>query len=122
MRRPARSTLLPYTTLFPSVQHVHAGVLERRGRDHAVLDAGRSEEHTSELQSRQYLVCRLLLEKKSDAHAHVAAQVNQLLNCTKAARHVRSAMGNRVQANLLFFIYERHQRAPPFSPPRKIPR
>src|SRR3712207_7292001 len=88
IRRPPRSTLFPYTTLFRS-RHpgggrlpwrpgggaavVHAALGRRRGRDH---DAGRadrrgggrrgarSEEHTSELQSRQYLVCRLLLEKK----------------------------------------------------------
>src|SRR3712207_7046068 len=89
IRRPPRSTLFPYTTLFRSRR-----LLEDRGRagegvDHApllhvapVLDhhrapvaadgraradvdvAARSEEHTSELQSRQYLVCRLLLEKK----------------------------------------------------------
>src|SRR3712207_7105690 len=82
IRRPPRSTLFPYTTLFRSEK-------EYRGRDrHAPLAQleslskngvgvaeealelpadrinGRSEEHTSELQSRQYLVCRLLLEKK----------------------------------------------------------
>src|SRR3712207_7453155 len=73
IRRPPRSTLFPYTTLFRSP-------ICRRARDHpdracpAAVAAGpaapeacacsRSEEHTSELQSRQYLVCRLLLEKK----------------------------------------------------------
>src|SRR3712207_8184789 len=83
IRRPPRSTLFPYTTLFRSQGDVRleerdpnfprggvdvlvgqpalaAQVLERGGK--AVLE--RSEEHTSELQSRQYLVCRLLLEKK----------------------------------------------------------
>src|SRR3712207_7969273 len=84
IRRPPRSTLFPYTTLFRSgdgrvpglgayrvpparwVERLRcAGVLvvdagDRRRR----RAAGRSEEHTSELQSRQYLVCRLLLEKK----------------------------------------------------------
>src|SRR3712207_9020708 len=87
IRRPPRSTLFPYTTLFRSPgrprRHrlVPLGVrllgaarrarsLERGRRDHAVDGGwlsrhhGRSEEHTSELQSRQYLVCRLLLEKK----------------------------------------------------------
>src|SRR3712207_7999995 len=87
IRRPPRSTLFPYTTLFRSpaaVERVGVGDLgvhqahaaagqvelaeERRRRGHRVHDrAGvvpRSEEHTSELQSRQYLVCRLLLEKK----------------------------------------------------------
>src|SRR3712207_7886230 len=99
IRRPPRSTLFPYTTLFRSgldvdeavvgVERVseHAAELERRhlvlellelggdaeDRGVVVLRAARSEEHTSELQSRQYLVCRLLLEKKKqpyDCYAH----------------------------------------------------
>src|SRR3712207_8906068 len=96
IRRPPRSTLFPYTTLFRSPPHrrvaegggadiqvmgdgplqggvgavVEEGRLQRqvaqRGRAELVPVGGlaRSEEHTSELQSRQYLVCRLLLEKK----------------------------------------------------------
>src|SRR3712207_7222179 len=85
IRRPPRSTLFPYTTLFRSPgrsQHVgghsrlrssgrcgcHATkILDPRAGGGAAAKAGdqaRSEEHTSELQSRQYLVCRLLLEKK----------------------------------------------------------
>src|SRR5947209_19863250 len=75
IRRPPRSTLFPYTTLFRSRQvHVEGRVLvggggEVRGREpdrqpDQRQAHGRSEEHTSELQSRQYLVCRLLLEKK----------------------------------------------------------
>src|SRR3989449_4384616 len=89
IRRPPRSTLFPYTTLFRSekgdrpegqadrrvhvvLQHQQAGAeageraAERRG-DHE--DARRSEEHTSELQSRLHLVCRLLLEKKKETTA-----------------------------------------------------
>src|SRR5216684_2722709 len=66
IRRPPRSTLFPYTTLFRSCGL--GAYLERhrwRGRpDHKVA---RSEEHTSELQSRLHLVCRLLLEKKNRA-------------------------------------------------------
>src|SRR3712207_7904572 len=81
IRRPPRSTLFPYTTLFRSddqqvlplqplqralpVVAAGEGVAQRTAE--AVDDRGlqqRSEEHTSELQSRQYLVCRLLLEKK----------------------------------------------------------
>src|SRR5207342_3885013 len=62
IRRPPRSTLFPYTTLFrsgrPSAPRGH--VRRRHGRS----GADRSEEHTSELQSRENLVCRLLLEKK----------------------------------------------------------
>src|SRR3712207_8010650 len=86
IRRPPRSTLFPYTTLFRS--HRRRGLRRRRGGDLPRRSRGngrgrrkacelvvrsqgrteraseRSEEHTSELQSRQYLVCRLLLEKK----------------------------------------------------------
>src|SRR3712207_9004298 len=85
IRRPPRSTLFPYTTLFRSAPPGHTlipgwllrslgqvflfccdgGVVSVAGADHRVGGQGqRSEEHTSELQSRQYLVCRLLLEKK----------------------------------------------------------
>src|SRR5258707_8755848 len=74
IRRPPRSTLFPYTTLFRSVSL--NGAQDFRSRPVATLPAPsthrpqlqpfpRSEEHTSELQSRQYLVCRLLLEKKT---------------------------------------------------------
>src|SRR3712207_8688082 len=69
IRRPPRSTLFPYTTLFRSEAEeriavrpqVEGTVQEIRYR---TVPSTRSEEHTSELQSRQYLVCRLLLEKK----------------------------------------------------------
>src|SRR3712207_8488921 len=90
IRRPPRSTLFPYTTLFrsralgrevgglpqglhkaalvsdPLAGDVERGAVIHRGPDHGQAhgDVHRSEEHTSELQSRQYLVCRLLLEKK----------------------------------------------------------
>src|SRR5258707_8582388 len=71
IRRPPRSTLFPYTTLFRSHDAQHR-IRFRRHRYQRVLPGRlrrptvivRSEEHTSELQSRQYLVCRLLLEKK----------------------------------------------------------
>src|SRR5438067_8978057 len=70
MRRPPRSTLFPYTTLFRSVDERSETVpTEESGR--VVLEAERllrSEEHTSELQSRFDLVCRLLLEKKNFIH------------------------------------------------------
>src|SRR2546427_6005655 len=84
IRRPPRSTLFPYTTLFRSEEqrdprtgaridsashrHAHADPRERQ------CDATRSEEHTSELQSQSNLVCRLLLEKKKkkkSAHEHI---------------------------------------------------
>src|SRR3712207_7008546 len=92
IRRPPRSTLFPYTTLFrsgeggvraevalahdgaPVAHHQHAVRPDREVPDrlrvvvdlHAHAADARSEEHTSELQSRQYLVCRLLLEKKKN--------------------------------------------------------
>src|SRR3712207_8729225 len=90
IRRPPRSTLFPYTTLFRSESKrprareagINVGILPA-GELNAITDVGgvrvghrtiirgdnirtRSEEHTSELQSRQYLVCRLLLEKKKN--------------------------------------------------------
>src|SRR2546429_1464315 len=75
IRRPPRSTLFPYTTLFRSrAQVAGGGASLRRARDPACAGApvwvrrARSEEHTSELQSRLHLVCRLLLEKKKHSH------------------------------------------------------
>src|SRR5437899_5797324 len=68
IRRPPRSTLFPYTTFFRSGE-VTLVVAEAAGDDQGMavlLDDGRSEEHTSELQSLRHLVCRLLLEKKKD--------------------------------------------------------
>src|SRR5947209_14827364 len=97
LRRPPRSTLFPYTTLFRSVSpgrflrdavanHPGKGeasffsvkVARKIGRgkevDANIADWERSEEHTSELQSRQYLVCRLLLEKKKKIKKHMNEQ------------------------------------------------
>src|SRR5258707_12023163 len=64
IRRPPRSTLFPYTTLFRSLNGSPLWNLTPSRRSKTHVRASRSEEHTSELQSRQYLVCRLLLEKK----------------------------------------------------------
>src|SRR2546422_11312166 len=75
IRRPPRSTLFPYTTLFRSGgERGQRGVQAPRARRNTQRAAGgrahrrRSEEHTSELQSRLHLVCRLLLEKKKIKH------------------------------------------------------
>src|SRR3712207_8187549 len=98
IRRPPRSTLFPYTTLFRSfaemVIAMFAGMFLLApvtdwlfGDQHARADVaslimatnmtiGRSEEHTSELQSRQYLVCRLLLEKKKTNILYCESQIN----------------------------------------------
>src|SRR5258708_19609052 len=67
IRRPPRSTLFPYTTLFRSIKRTTLSA--KRGRGNPTCAGGRprkrrSEEHTSELQSPDHLVCRLLLEKK----------------------------------------------------------
>src|SRR3712207_8399495 len=101
IRRPPRSTLFPYTTLFRSItdrgtifdttpelfdrmvavnvrspfflMQDAAAIMRREGIEGAmvnILSMSRSEEHTSELQSRQYLVCRLLLEKKKTPSIH----------------------------------------------------
>src|SRR5687767_15740592 len=66
IRRPPRSTLFPYTTLFRSraVRRQGRSRLSRTSRRCTSSSTRRSEEHTSELQSLTYLVCRLLLEKK----------------------------------------------------------
>src|SRR3712207_7975451 len=100
IRRPPRSTLFPYTTLFRSKPRkvgeldfggsqpgFHDSFVDHRPDGRVLLYAGsdsandvvdvtdpakpRSEEHTSELQSRQYLVCRLLLEKKNTQHNYI---------------------------------------------------
>src|SRR2546422_4628964 len=91
IRRPPRSTLFPYTTLFRSLQllqpvlRVAEGgrVLHEEGRRDLSRRARRSEEHTSELQSRLHLVCRLLLEKKKKKrymdgrdHEHIRTDAN----------------------------------------------
>src|SRR2546422_6971830 len=89
IRRPPRSTLFPYTTLFRSVAAAMALVKAIRNFGHqaAQLDPlgstppgdpaldPRSEEHTSELQSRLHLVCRLLLEKKKKIHVMYLTQI-----------------------------------------------
>src|SRR5260370_15961927 len=91
IRRPPRSTLFPYTTLFRS-QHVGAGLpdsaihrdCERRHEHSGDLEhqrcswrRSRSEEHTSELQSHLNLVCRLLLEKKKKDETYLRAEHDQ---------------------------------------------
>src|SRR5947209_10483009 len=82
IRRPPRSTLFPYTTLFRSQDDLAGGwpaeVQPEEGTTTSqwrflisLCVSSRSEEHTSELQSRQYLVCRLLLEKKKNTNIHL---------------------------------------------------
>src|SRR2546429_6398280 len=86
IRRPPRSTLFPYTTLFRS----HAReIIQRASKvrfvgEHRNRDCPRSEEHTSELQSRLHLVCRLLLEKKNK-HVTVTSPSTQYITATPRA-------------------------------------
>src|SRR2546422_1997847 len=93
IRRPPRSTLFPYTTLFRSgtslmiqpVQFRHSSdfdlVLHYLNYQHLQ----RSEEHTSELQSRLHLVCRLLLEKKKSHRWHAINSVRRVKTCAQPA-------------------------------------
>src|SRR5215204_473164 len=98
LRRPQRSTLFPYTTLFRSAVGVRPVVADGRrpvvGR-RGVRRRGRSEEHTSELQSHRALVCRLLLEKKR-ASARAAG--------APSARPVAGRMGGPPRRGGVFFF------------------
>src|SRR5438874_6606524 len=99
-RRPPRSTLFPYTTLFrslkldgPTVGDIFASKVKAwNDREIASQNPGvslpRSEEHTSELQSRRDLVCRLLLEKKKKNHARLANDDDLLALVDKRLSHV----------------------------------
>src|SRR2546422_7585815 len=91
IRRPPRSTLFPYTTLFRSVHGTKAAPVSRRkpvGKTRRVTPKNRSEEHTSELQSRLHLVCRLLLEKKKTDTRHT--QNPPVVSNFDETRHERS--------------------------------
>src|SRR2546422_6385278 len=98
IRRPPRSTLFPYTTLFRSHQDAPLHLAHRelalviQHLEHAELGRAeletrdRSEEHTSELQSRLHLVCRLLLEKKKNDHERLTQKhqrdIRSSVRCT----------------------------------------
>src|SRR3989442_7908517 len=85
IRRPPRSTLFPYTTLFrsrgPPIPPALAGAY-REAIHRARELAERSEEHTSELQSRPHLVCRLLLEKKKQARKRYSPEPSEITTTT----------------------------------------
>src|SRR5689334_24513274 len=79
IRRPPRSTLFPYTTLFRS-GGLHRRLLQRHTHRPGPAAGDRSEEHTSELQSQFHLVCRLLLEKKkNNGHNATMCSSNRLI-------------------------------------------
>src|SRR5262245_64673805 len=91
IRRPPRSTLFPYTTLFRSLadleQELVLALLELEYQPMLVGRGGRSEEHTSELQSLRHLVCRLLLEKKKTKNIK---NVKNNKKCEDTARALHS--------------------------------
>src|SRR5471030_1313665 len=140
IRRPPRSTLFPYTTLFRSIDALHvspAQAVEAIGR----LQGDRSEEHTSELQSLRHLVCRLLLEKKKNATVLLAGMNLDIVEGEiepfqqPKMADVEVVAGNeRANVNVFFFndtatteIYtlSLHDALPilsnPFHPPRSWP-
>src|SRR2546429_4358357 len=97
IRRPPRSTLFPYTTLFRSRRAEDCRRSRRRARTWADQPTSarilRSEEHTSELQSRLHLVCRLLLEKKKKNNYHTSRMLR--LNHTASITSLRSDIAER---------------------------
>src|SRR2546422_6872161 len=92
IRRPPRSTLFPYTTLFRSRHPVAAQVRHSASKSKAYGSRfpTRSEEHTSELQSRLHLVCRLLLEKKKNETAEEHLGRNTTALASKEPTHRRA--------------------------------
>src|ERR1041384_5411035 len=119
IRRPPRSTLFPYTTLFRS-----ASCLRRRAPAPPATPSlrrvcARSEEHTSELQSLAYLVCRLLLEKSQRSTRRCPRS-----SCPPCCRVPprTSARDGCASAGAMFFLkYPPPRRPPPFSPPPPFP-
>src|SRR2546422_4195718 len=96
IRRPPRSTLFPYTTLFRSCGHRGRGSSRpcRRPPRWCECAAGRSEEHTSELQSRLHLVCRLLLEKKKKKKKKSPySDTSHIKKCRTFTRYARVVEG-----------------------------
>src|SRR3989304_5579552 len=136
IRRPPRSTLFPYTTLFRSP--VYEDVLNVDG-DLIRVEIGypkptRSEEHTSELQSRLHLVCRLLLEKmkkkRAPPRARPAVDTRPRPHAARAARAAREARGTaagrrgtqqRVSCDFFFLTRVAKPQAPHPPPPAPTP-
>src|ERR1017187_10703871 len=112
IRRPPRSTLFPYTTLFrsPSWPAPAPSCASTASR---APSCTRSEEHTSELQSPMYLVCRLLLEKKDRRSNHLRADTNAQFAEDKHAE----AVSNQRQRNLFL----KHPRASQIFPLSQLP-
>src|SRR2546429_6362528 len=97
IRRPPRSTLFPYTTLFRSPVETNHGLMVGGGRWWGWRDL-RSEEHTSELQSRLHLVCRLLLEKKKI----ITFQILLIINFMSQISFANGCPSQSADVNVLF--------------------
>src|SRR6266498_2458572 len=91
IRRPPRSTLFPYTTLFRSIRVDPTNPLHLIGQSKWAVSAERSEEHTSELQSRPHLVCRLLLEKKN---------INIIARRTRKKKNNHTVHDSKIKSNI----------------------
>src|SRR3954465_8365742 len=127
IRRPPRSTLFPYTTLFRSWRH-RGATSGTASPWSAAAPSGRSEEHTSELQSHDNLVCRLLLEKKKTSEQlqspNLAAAWTALITARSAPR--RRAVGGAgrgvgglvagLQYRSFYFFFLKYAGPPEISP------
>src|SRR5258708_22165993 len=96
IRRPPRSTLFPYTTLFRSVQSLtlfsirfKEGFMAAEKTKVLIVEDNRSEEHTSELQSPDHLVCRLLLGKKKTCRIHCSQGSRRTMSTGRIALQFR---------------------------------
>src|SRR6204780_4528487 len=106
IRRPPRSTLFPYTTLFRSAALFNSFMILKSLLFHQISQLkSRSEEHTSELQSHSYLVCRLLLEKKRDQELRrrAAPQRNPYSDGVGRSAADRRVDGDELVSVALFF-------------------
>src|SRR6202042_3402374 len=116
IRRPPRSTLFPYTTLFRSIRRRPA--LLDQAPEHSLFGRCiiRSEEHTSELQSRRDLVCRLLLEKKEIAREERSSPPPTRRAMRSAVIHAMPVNRARPASTARLFFFLKKPATPGFSP------
>src|ERR1017187_3218052 len=126
IRRPPRSTLFPYTTLFRSQLLRESALPVASMRPYLLRSRrGRSEEHTSELQSPMYLVCRLLLEKKngyighSESDAALASRANVVTEVEAVVLDAQPTASG-VLSYLVFFLLEGPPAIFPLFPPAAL--
>src|SRR4030042_1486412 len=128
IRRPPRSTLFPYTTLFRSVGFMTMAASRPTMSSRSWTTAfHRSEEHTSELQSRLHLVCRLLLEKKNESKPQQSSRQRERVVVPARQRAARALLARRARPkslppdpwrffSVVFFFFFLKKRPPPNSP------